>query len=117
MQLKHIQGVTSQCLFEPVASPMQRVLSGRASIVKTGWKGVERQFILMINLRRYASRRGGSRVFHKDIQGHKDKILESERMPEEWRRSVLVLIFKNKGDVKSWGNYKGIKLMEHTMKL
>ena len=26
-------------------------------------------------------------------------ILESERMPEEWRRSVLVPIFKNKGDV------------------
>lgn len=28
-----------------------------------------------------------------------NKILESERMFEEWRRSVLVLIFKNKGDV------------------
>ncbi|KAK3561612.1 hypothetical protein QTP86_010688 [Hemibagrus guttatus] len=38
-------------------------------------------------------------------------------MPEEWRRSVLVPIFKNKGDVQSCSNYKGIKLMSHTMKL
>ncbi|KAK3538588.1 hypothetical protein QTP86_006676 [Hemibagrus guttatus] len=38
-------------------------------------------------------------------------------MPEEWRRSVLVPIFKNKGDVQSCSNYRGIRLMSHTMKL
>ncbi|KAK3532715.1 hypothetical protein QTP86_028084, partial [Hemibagrus guttatus] len=43
--------------------------------------------------------------------------VESERMPEEWRRSVLVPIFKNKGDVQSCSNYRGIKLRSHTMKL
>ncbi|KAK3573261.1 hypothetical protein QTP86_019239, partial [Hemibagrus guttatus] len=46
-----------------------------------------------------------------------NRVLESERMPEEWRRSVLVPIIKNKGDVQSCSNYKGIKLMSHTMKL
>ncbi|KAK3516828.1 hypothetical protein QTP70_023704, partial [Hemibagrus guttatus] len=46
-----------------------------------------------------------------------NRVLESERMPEEWRRSVLVPIFKNKGDVQSCSNYSGIKLMSHTMKL
>ncbi|KAK3566678.1 hypothetical protein QTP86_003161 [Hemibagrus guttatus] len=46
-----------------------------------------------------------------------NRVLESERMPEEWRRSVLVPIFKNKGDVQSCSNYGGIKLMSHTMKL
>ncbi|KAK3535794.1 hypothetical protein QTP70_021107 [Hemibagrus guttatus] len=46
-----------------------------------------------------------------------NRVLESERMPEEWRRSVLVQIFKNKGDVQSCSNYRGIKLMSHTMKL
>uniref|UniRef100_A0A3Q2ZG34 Membrane protein, palmitoylated 7b (MAGUK p55 subfamily member 7) n=1 Tax=Kryptolebias marmoratus TaxID=37003 RepID=A0A3Q2ZG34_KRYMA len=44
-------------------------------------------------------------------------IFESEKIPEEWRRSVLVSIFKNKGDVKSCSNYRGIKLMSHTMKI
>ncbi|KAK3546717.1 hypothetical protein QTP70_033372, partial [Hemibagrus guttatus] len=46
-----------------------------------------------------------------------NRVLESERMPEEWRRSVSVPIFKNKGDVQSCSNYRGIKLMSHTMKL
>ena len=38
-------------------------------------------------------------------------------MSKEWRRSILVPIFKNKGDVQSCTNYYGIKLMSHTMKL
>ncbi|KAK3529832.1 hypothetical protein QTP86_006912 [Hemibagrus guttatus] len=46
-----------------------------------------------------------------------NRVLESEEMPEEWRRSVLVPIFKNKGDVQSCSNYRWIKLMSHTMKL
>ncbi|KAI5086583.1 butyrophilin-like protein 3 [Silurus meridionalis] len=46
-----------------------------------------------------------------------NRILEGERMPEEWRRSVLVPIFKHKGDVQSCSNYRGIKLISHTMKL
>uniref|UniRef100_A0A453HMW2 Reverse transcriptase domain-containing protein n=1 Tax=Aegilops tauschii subsp. strangulata TaxID=200361 RepID=A0A453HMW2_AEGTS len=44
-------------------------------------------------------------------------IFRANKMPEEWRRSILVPIFKNKGDVQSCTNYRGIKLMSHTMKL
>jgi hypothetical protein len=44
-------------------------------------------------------------------------IFRSNKMPDEWRRSILVLIFKNKGNVQSCTNYLGIKLMSHTMKL
>lgn len=43
--------------------------------------------------------------------------LESERMPEEWRRSVLVLIFKNNGEMQSSRNYNGIQSICHRMKL
>ncbi|MCJ8736375.1 hypothetical protein PDJAM_G00257640 [Pangasius djambal] len=46
-----------------------------------------------------------------------NRVLESEKMPEEWRSSVLVPIFKNKGAVQSCSNYRRIKLMSHTMKL
>ncbi|KAK3535468.1 hypothetical protein QTP70_016891 [Hemibagrus guttatus] len=46
-----------------------------------------------------------------------NRVLESEMMPEEWRSSVLVPIFKNKGDVQSCSNCRGIKLMSHKMKL
>ena len=44
-------------------------------------------------------------------------IFRSNEMPEEWRKSILVPIFKNKGDIQSCTNYRGIKLMSHTMKL
>jgi uncharacterized Zn finger protein len=38
-------------------------------------------------------------------------------MADEWRRSILVSIFKNKGDIQSCTNYRGIKLMSYTMNL
>jgi Reverse transcriptase (RNA-dependent DNA polymerase) len=44
-------------------------------------------------------------------------IFRSNKMPDEWRRSILVPIFKNKGDIQSCTNYREIKLMSHTMKL
>jgi hypothetical protein len=44
-------------------------------------------------------------------------IFRSNKMSDEWRRSILVPIFKNKGDIQSCTNYRGIKLMSHTMKL
>ena len=50
-----------------------------------------------------------TRVFHRLLMG--------ERMPEEWRRSVLIPIYKHKGDAQCCGNYRGIKLMNHTMKI
>ena len=44
-------------------------------------------------------------------------IFRANKMPEEWRWSILVPIFKNRGGVQSCTNYRGIKLMSHTMKL
>ena len=38
-------------------------------------------------------------------------------MPDEWRRNVLVPLYKDKGDIKECGNYRGIKLMSHSMYL
>ena len=45
-----------------------------------------------------------------------NRLLIGERMPEEWR-SVLIPIYKNKGDAQCCGNYRGIKLMGHTIKI
>ena len=44
-------------------------------------------------------------------------IWEKGKMPDEWRLSTLVPIFKGKGDVQECGNYRGIALMSHVLKL
>ena len=46
-----------------------------------------------------------------------NRLLVGERMSEEWRRSVLIPIYKNKADAQCCGNYRGIKLMSHTKKV
>ena len=38
-------------------------------------------------------------------------------MPDEWRKSALISLYKGKGDIKESRNYQGIKLMNHSMKL
>ena len=45
------------------------------------------------------------------------KIFEQEKMPEEWRGSLIIPIYKEKGDIQECGNYRGIKLISHTMKI
>ena len=42
-----------------------------------------------------------------------NKLLVGEQMPKEWRTSVLIPIYKNKGDAQCCGCYRGIS---HTMK-
>ncbi len=44
-------------------------------------------------------------------------IMKNKKMPNQWRKSTLIPLFKNKGDIQNCANYRGIKLMCHTMKL
>ena len=46
-----------------------------------------------------------------------NRILRGEPMPDEWRQSTIVPIYKKKGDAQQCGNYRGIKLTSHTMKI
>ncbi|XP_076937390.1 uncharacterized protein LOC143604986 [Bidens hawaiensis] len=46
-----------------------------------------------------------------------NSIFKSGKMPDQWRSSVVVPIYKNKGDAQCCGNYRGIKILSHTMKL
>ena len=46
-----------------------------------------------------------------------EKIHEQEEIPDEWRKSFIIPIFKEKGDIQDCNNYRGIKLMSHTMKI
>ena len=44
-------------------------------------------------------------------------VWEEEEMPEDWKQSEIVRIYKQKGDPLGCGNYRGIKLLEHGMKI
>src|SRR3954470_20176774 len=46
-----------------------------------------------------------------------NRIFETRKMPDAWRHSIVVPIYKNKSDIQNCTNYRGIKLMSHTMKL
>ena len=45
------------------------------------------------------------------------RVLDGRGMPDEWKTSVIVPIFKGKGDGMSCGSYRGVKLLEHAMKI
>ena len=44
-------------------------------------------------------------------------IMTTECIPSAWRNSILVPIFKEKGDVQECKNYRGIQLLTHTFKI
>jgi len=44
-------------------------------------------------------------------------VLDGKGKPEQLKTSVVVPIFKGKGDVMSCGSYRGVKLLEHAMKI
>ena len=44
-------------------------------------------------------------------------LFRTAKMPEEWRSSTVIPLYKNKGDIHDCNNFRGIKLRSHTMKL
>ena len=44
-------------------------------------------------------------------------LLDGKEMPYQWQTNVLVAIFKEKGDVRNCYSYRGVKLLEHAMKI
>jgi len=44
-------------------------------------------------------------------------IVAQGRIPDDWRSSILLPVFKGKGDPMECGSYRAIKLMEHAMKV
>ena len=45
------------------------------------------------------------------------RVLDGKGIPDEWKTSVVVPIFQGKGDVLNCGLYRGVKLLEHGMKI
>jgi predicted GNAT family acetyltransferase len=81
-----------------------------------------------VNDLKYGKAGGISGVVAEHIRGSADvgvevltkicnDMLDGGEMPEEWRNSTLVPLYKGKGNVKECGSYRGVKLLEHGMKV
>jgi lambda repressor-like predicted transcriptional regulator len=44
-------------------------------------------------------------------------VLKERRILEDWHKSWIVNAYKGKGDALECGSYRGIKLLEHVMKI
>ena len=44
-------------------------------------------------------------------------IVKEGSIPDDWKSSVVLPIYKGKGDPMECGSYRGIKLLEHAMKV
>ena len=44
-------------------------------------------------------------------------IMGGEHVPDEWRNSLTIPLYKGKGDALQCGNYRGLRLLEHGMKV
>ena len=57
------------------------------------------------------------KIREKVLMNLRQRILEGRGLPDEWKTNVIVPIFKRKGDVMSCGSYRGVKVLQHSMKI
>ena len=59
----------------------------------------------------------GGRIAEEVMLQLCQRVLDGKGIPNEWKTSAVVPIFKGKGDVMNCGSYRGVKLLEHGMKI
>ena len=97
-----VEGSVEEVTYQEVIKAMNKMKLGKAARPSK-----ENMDMIM------ASGKFGVGVLKKLCQ----RILDRKGMPEEWKTSVVVPIFKGKGDVMDCGAYRGVKLLEHAMKI
>ena len=46
-----------------------------------------------------------------------NQIIKENKIPSDWEKSIIINLYKGKGDGVDRGNFRGLKLLEHAMKL
>ena len=102
VQTDVVQGPVEKVARNQIVKAMQRMKSGKA----TQPSEVSVEIIV-------ASGEIGVKVMMELCQ----HVLDGRGMPDEWKTSVIVPMVTGKGDVMSCGSYRGVKLLEHAMKI
>lgn len=61
--------------------------------------------------------RGAGKEGVKELTRIFNEIFENGEIPEDWKGSYTVPIYKGKGDALQCGKYRGVRLLEHGMKV
>ena len=97
-----VEGPVEKVARNEIVEAIQSMKSGKA----TGTLGVSVEMIV-----------AGGEIGVKVMMELFQRVLDGRGMPDEWKASVIVPIYKGKGDVMSCGSYRGVKLLEHAMKI
>ena len=97
-----IEGPVEEVIYEEVIEAMNKMKLGKAA----GPSELNMDMIV-------ASGKFGVGVLKKLCQ----RVLDRKDMREEWKTIVVVPIVKGKGDVMDRKAYRGVKLLEHAMKI
>ena len=97
-----VEGPVEKVGRNEIVEAMQKMKSGKA----TGPSEVSAEMVV-------TSCKIGAKVMMEQCQ----HVLDGKGMPDEWKTSVIVPIFKGKSNVMSCGSYRGMKLLEHAMKI
>ena len=102
MEADVIERLVEKVARNEIVQAMQKMISGKA----TAPSEVSVEMIV-------ASGEIGVKVMIELCQ----RVLVGRRIPDQWKTSVIVPIFKRKGDMISCGSHRGVKLLEHAMKI
>ena len=97
-----VEGPVKKVTLNKIVKAMQRMKSGKAT------KPSEVTVEMII-----ASGESGVKVMMKLCH----RVLDSRGMPDEWKTNAIEPIFKEKCDVISCRLYKGVKLLQHAIKI
>ena len=97
-----VEGPVEKVAWNEIVEAIQSMKSGKA----TGPSEVSVEVIV-----------ASGEIWVKVMMEPCQRVLDDRGMSDEWKTSVIVPIFKGKGDVMSCTSYKGVKLLEHAMKI
>ena len=61
--------------------------------------------------------KASSDIYSKMIADLTNSIIRDNTMPNEWNDSIIISLYKGTGEALDRGNYRGLKLREHTLKV
>ena len=97
-----VEGLVEKVSREEVREAIRKMKQGKAA----GFSEVTTEMVV-----------AGGRIAEEVMLQLCQRVLDGKGILDEWKTSVVVPIFKGKGDVISCDSYRGVKMLEHGMKI